>query len=149
MKKINKVIWLETFYIAAWTLIFSMLMQAVFLVIDWDYTVLLGNLLGAFAGVFNFFLLGVSVQKATASGDVKYAKGFMKLSQTGRMLFLLAIGVLGAVLSCFNLWATLISLFFPRIALLIRPLFFSREQKKALRAIRQGSSEEVDAIDEE
>ena len=52
MKKINKVIWLETFYIAAWTLIFSMLMQAVFLVIDWDYTVLLGNLLGAFAGVF-------------------------------------------------------------------------------------------------
>jgi len=148
MKKINKVVLTETLYIGLWTLIFSALMQAVFLIIKWDYTVLLGNILGAGAGVLNFFLLGLSVQKATASGDVKYAKNFMKLSQAGRMLFLLAVGILGATLDCFNLWSTLISLFFPRIALFLRPFFFTKEQKRALKAEKQ-AEKEGDVIEED
>lgn len=133
MKRVDKVVLQETLFVGAWTLILSLVMQAIFLIISWDYTVLFGNLLGAFAGIFNFFLLGLTIQRATKSGDVKYAKTLMKLSQAGRMILLLVVGVLGAVLSCFNIWAVLISLFFPRIAFLVRPLFYTREQKKALK----------------
>ena len=149
MKKIDKAILQETLYVSAWTLVLSLVMQAVFLLLRaWDYTVLLGNLLGALASVLNFFLLGLTVQKATRSGDVKYAKTVMKLSQAGRMIFLLVIGVLGATLFCFNIWATLISLFFPRISLLFRSLFLTKEQRQAL-ADKGESGKESDVIEEE
>ncbi len=148
MKRIDKVVWQETLFVGAWTLILSLVMQAIFLIISWDYTVLLGNLLGAFAGIFNFFLLGLTIQRATKSGDVKYAKNLMKLSRAGRMILLLAAGVLGAVLSCFNIWAVLISLFFPRIAFLVRPLFYTREQKTALKENKE-EGKESDVLEEE
>ena len=123
MKKIDATVLKETVYIAAWVLIFSALMQSVFLVIGkWDYTVLLGNLLSGCAVVLNFFLMAQTVCKAVEreAGD---AKNLMKLSQTYRFLFLVAVVVLGATLSCFNLWATAIPLLFPRIAIAFRPLF--------------------------
>ena len=65
MKKIDETVLKETKYIAAWIFIFSVLMQAVFLVIcEWNYTVLLGNILSAVFSVLNFFLMGLTVQKA-------------------------------------------------------------------------------------
>lgn len=148
MKRVDKVVLQETLFVGAWTLILSLVMQAIFLIISWDYTVLFGNLLGALAGIFNFFLLGLTIQRATKSGDVKYAKTLMKLSQAGRMILLLVVGVLGAVLSCFNIWAVLISLFFPRIAFLVRPLFYTREQKKALKE-KNEEGKDGDVLEEE
>ena len=148
MKRVDKVVLQETLFVGAWTLILSLVMQAIFLIISWDYTVLFGNLLGALAGIFNFFLLGLTIQRATKSGDVKYAKNLMKLSQAGRMILLLVVGVLGAVLSCFNIWAVLISLFFPRIAFLVRPLFYTREQKKALKEKKE-EGKDGDVLEEE
>ncbi|MBQ3589380.1 MAG: hypothetical protein II980_02915 [Clostridia bacterium] len=148
MKRVDKVVLQETLFVGAWTLILSLVMQAIFLIISWDYTVLFGNLLGALAGIFNFFLLGLTIQRATKSGDVKYAKTLMKLSQAGRMILLLVVGVLGAVLSCFNIWAVLISLFFPRIAFLVRPLFYTREQKKALKEKKE-EGKDGDVLEEE
>ena len=65
MKKIDPTVLKETKYIALWVLIFSALMQAVFLVLRaWDYTVLLGNLLGGGVAVLNFLLMGITVQNA-------------------------------------------------------------------------------------
>ena len=65
MKKIDPAILDGTKYIATWVLVFSILMESVFLVINqWNYTVLLGNLLGASVAVLNFFLMGLSVQSA-------------------------------------------------------------------------------------
>ena len=62
--KLDKVIKKETAFIALWVIIFSVMTQAVFLIIGkWDYTVLLGNVLSAGAGILNFFLMGISVQK--------------------------------------------------------------------------------------
>ena len=108
-------------------LIFSALMQAVFLIIGkWDYTVLLGNLLSAACGILNFLFLGMTVQKAITSNDEKYVKNLMRLSQALRLLFVLCVAVLGATIPCFNLWATLIPLFFTRIAITIRPFFNNR-----------------------
>ena len=57
-------------------------MQAVFLIIRmWDYTVILGNLLGAAVNVLNFFLMALTVQKAVEKEE-KEAKQTMKLSHS-------------------------------------------------------------------
>ncbi len=122
MFKLNDTVKKETAYIAAWILILSAVMQSVFLCIGkWDYTVLLGNILGGGAGVLNFLLLGVTVQKAVDK-DEKDAKTFMKASQSLRTLMLFVIAAIGAILNIFNTWAVLIPLLFPRIAIALSPL---------------------------
>ena len=149
MKKIDSVVRRETLFIAMWTLIFSVLMEAVFLIGGWfDYTVPLGNLLGATAAVLNFFLMGISVQiavekdrKANDYGNDtdeadensvgrvhKEAKQVMKISQMLRNFMLLGFCVVGAVVPCFNLVAVLVPLLFPRIAVMLRPMFLRREE---------------------
>jgi hypothetical protein len=94
----------------------------------WSYTVILGNLLSAVCGVLNFFFLGLTVQRAMESDDDKYKRNLMRLSKSLRMLFVFCVIVLGAVFreKVFNLWATLIPLFFPRIAIALRPFFNKR-----------------------
>lgn len=126
--KINKVILKETKFIGLWVLIFSGLMEAVFLVAGlWDYTVLLGNLLSGIMSIVNFLLLGLTVQKAVNSGDEKYAKNLMKMSQSLRFLMMGVVVGIGAIFDCFNLWATIIPVFFPRIALIIRGIILKKQ----------------------
>lgn len=129
MIKMDKTIKRETGYIAAATLILSVLMQAVFLVIGkWNYTVLFGNLLSWFAALGNFFFMGIGVQKAV-SLDEADAKKMMKLSQSLRTLALFAVVVIGVVLDCFNTFAVIIPVFFPRIAIMFRPVFKGLDEK--------------------
>ena len=121
--KIDKVVLQETAYIAVWTLILSAVMQAVFLVIGkWDYTVILGNLLGAAANLLNFFLMALTVQKALEKEE-KEAKQAMKLSHSMRMLMLFVMALLGILLPCFNTIASVIPFFFTRIAIMFRQFF--------------------------
>ena len=123
MKKIDETVLKETKYIAAWIFIFSVLMQAVFLVIsEWNYTVLLGNILSAVFSVLNFFLMGLTVQK-TLDKDEKEAKTLVKVSQLYRSLMILVVTVIGVALPCFNTVAVIVPVFFPRIAIAMRPLF--------------------------
>lgn len=132
MKKVDKTVLKETKYIAAFVLIFSVLMEAIFLIIGrWDYKVLLGNLLSGAAAVGNFFLMGLTVQVAVKKEE-KNAKNMMKLSQSGRMLLLFAAAAIGVLAPCFNTWTSIIPLFFPRIAIAFRPLFLKREQGKQI-----------------
>jgi len=121
--KTDNVVLRETVYIAVWTLILSALMQAVFLIIRmWDYTVILGNLLGAAVNVLNFFLMALTVQKAVEKEE-KEAKQTMKLSHSLRMLMLFIAALLGILLPCFNTAASIIPFFFKRIAIMFRELF--------------------------
>ncbi|MGN1317221.1 MAG: ATP synthase subunit I [Acutalibacteraceae bacterium] len=123
MKKIDSTVLKETAYIGAMVLIFSLALQSVFLIIGkWDYTVLLGNLLGFIAAVGNFFLMGLSVQ-ASLNKEEKDAKNFMKFSQSLRLLLLFVIAVVGYLVPVFNILAVLIPFLFPRIAVALRPLF--------------------------
>ncbi len=124
MKKIDPIVLKETKYIALWTFIFSVLLQAVFLVIGkWDHTVLLGNLLTGVAVVANFFVMAMDVVRAVEKEE-KEAKQTMKLSSSLRFLALGLVILIGALLpDCFNLWAVLLPLLFPRAAILIRPLW--------------------------
>lgn len=122
MKKIDAVVLKETRYIAFFVLLFSLCLQSVFLIIGkWDYTVLLGNLLGALSAVLNFLFMGITIQNAVEKEE-KEAKTAMKVSSTYRNLFILIITVIGIVLKCFNTVSVIVPLFFPRIAIAIKPL---------------------------
>lgn len=152
--KIDAVVLRETRFVAVWVLILSAVMEAVFLALGfWDYRVLLGNILGAIGAVLYFFLMGLTIQKAVErdrndptaiseqtvredgeASDIqepeglhKDARQLMAASQTLRMLMLIIIAVIGALLDCFNLVAVLIPFFFPRIAVMLRPIFMKHE----------------------
>ncbi len=120
MSKVDKTVLQETKFLGVWSLIFSMLMQAVFLVLrKWDYTVLLGNLWGVFVTLLNFFLLGLTVQIAVTKEE-KEARNVMKLSHTLRNLMVLVLAIVGVVLPWFSTLPMIIALFFPRVAMTIR-----------------------------
>ena len=123
MKKIDATVRKETLFIAAFTLIFSAVMELVFLLIGyWSYKVALGNLLGFTAAVLNFFLMGYTVQQAVLL-DEEGAKKKIRLSQSLRMLMLVGFAAAGCIFKCFNPIAVLLPLLFPRIAILFRSLF--------------------------
>ena len=106
----------STRYIALIVLIGSLLLQAVFLLIGkWDYTVLLGNLLGAATAILNFFIMAQTVAKVLNQGDKDEASKKTQLSRSMRMLMMALVCVIGAVAPCFNLYAVAIPLVFPSI----------------------------------
>lgn len=122
--KIDKTVIKETKYIASFVIIFSVLMQAVFLIISkWHYTVLLGNIYGAAITVGNFFAMGLFVQKAVMQEE-KDAKQTLKTSQSIRfsaLLLLTGVGV--AIFKNHYSWIGVVApLVFPSIAIFLRPL---------------------------
>lgn len=129
MKKVDKTVRRETIYIALFTLVLSLLLQSVFLIIGkWDYKVLCGNILSGSVSVLNFFLMGITVQKAVKKEE-KQASNTMKLSQALRNIMLFLTAVIGVTVPCFNIFSVIIPLFFPRIAVSFRPLFNKRIDK--------------------
>lgn len=131
MKKIDPTVRRETVYITVWVIIFSAVMEAVFLIGGWwNITVLFGNLLGGFCAVLNFFLMGLTVQNAL-SKEEKEAKDIVKLSQSLRMFMQLAFVAVGFLIpSVFNVIAVLIPLLFPRVAIMLRPFFNEQMEGK-------------------
>lgn len=120
--KVDATVKKETIYIASWCAVLSLLMQAVFLILKyWDYTVLLGNLWGYIGAVANFFLMGLTVQKAVTKTEEE-ARKLIKTSQTLRNMFILIIAVVGITVPFLNMWAAIIPLLFPRIAILFRSI---------------------------
>ncbi len=120
MKRIDSTVLKETKYIGLFTFILSVLLQSVFLIIGkWDYTVLLGNLLGGSAATLNFFLMGLTVQESLIKEE-KEAKNLIKLSQSGRLFMLFIFALIGYLLSIFNTIAVIIPYLFPRIAIMLR-----------------------------
>ena len=127
MKKIDAVVLKETCYIASITLILSILMQIIFLILSkWTYTHLLGNIWGAIGAILNFFLMGITVQKAVTKEE-NDAKKLIKASQSARLLGLLIIALVGHLIPFFNSWTVILPLLFPRIAVMLRP-FIIKDQ---------------------
>lgn len=123
MKKIDPAVINGTKYIGLWSLVFSVLMQAVFLILTkWDYTVLLGNLLGLTMATLNFFLMGLTVQSVLGKEE-KDARSALRVSQLYRNLLLVVTAVVGILVPCFHAVAVILPLFFPRVAILLRPFF--------------------------
>jgi len=127
MIKPEKAVIDTTRYIAVFTVILTALMHAVFLVIgQWSLTVLWGSLLGAATAILNFFLRGLTVQKAVTKEE-KEARDTIRLSYTLRTLMLVIVGVIGAVVPVFHVFAVLIPLLFPRIAIMFFPMIQKKE----------------------
>jgi len=130
MKKIESAVLRETGYVGCWVLILSILMQAVFLLIGkWDWTVLTGNLLGGFAALLNFFLMGLGVQQAAGKEDAKDVKRVVQVSYSLRMLLVGVFAVVGVVSPWFHSVAAVVPLLFPRIGVLFRPRFGGRDKE--------------------
>ena len=155
MFKVQPAVKKETFRIALGTLILSTVMVIVFVILGrFDYTVLLGALLGSFAAIFNFFLLGLSVQMAADkmngtrfpsyeeaeaelnegeelpvpdSAEMKQAKRIMQTSYSGRLFLLAIIGILGLTLPCFHAVATVVPFLFPRVIIFLYGLANKKE----------------------
>lgn len=127
LKKVDPIVLKETGYIAAMVFIFSFLLQSVFLIIGkWDYTIFAGNILSYSASVGNFFLMGISIQ-ASMTKEEKTAKNLMKLSRVLRLFMIFIIVLVAALLPFFNIIAVLIPLLFPRIAIVLRPVFMKKK----------------------
>ncbi len=129
MLKPQKAVIDNTKYIAVVTVILSVIMQAVFLILKkWDYTVLTGNILGAAAAVFNFFVMAMFIQSAVEK-QAKEAKNLLKLSQTVRYLFLIIIAVIGITVPVFNGITTVVSFLFAQLAVTLYPIFFRKKEE--------------------
>lgn len=132
----------ETLYIAAWVILLSLVMEAVFLLIgQWNPSVLLGNLGGAAAAVGNYFLLALTVSRAVSSGKPEEAARRVKATATLRLLG--CAGVCALMIGVFktNVYATVIPLLFPRIGLAFRPVIDRK------RSVPPPGAEEGDLID--
>ena len=123
LEKIDPIIRKNTAFMAAFVLVGTTLMEAVFLIIGkWDVTVLWGGLWGAFAAILNFFLMAMTVQKAVTK-EKKDAQSLMKVSQGLRMLLLIVLCAIGASVPAFNLIAVLIPLVFPSVGAKLYNMF--------------------------
>lgn len=123
MQKIDATVKKETYYIAIISFLLSVIMQSVFLIIGkWNYTVLTGNALGYFAAIFNFLLMGITVQSAL-NKEESDAKKLVKVSQGLRLFMLLIVALVGYIVPVFNTVALILPYLFPRIAVALRPVF--------------------------
>ena len=130
---------------------FTAVEQLVFMALRrWGLSVLLGAVLGGGAAVLNFLLLGLTVQRALETGDGEAGKQIMKLSRTLRMLGLLAVLALGVALDAFSTVAVLVSVFFPRLTLIVRGAVLARrgELAAAQSDIARTETEETQTEDE-
>ena len=153
--KVQPAVKAETKKMALGVGVLTVLMIAVFLIIrQFDYTVLLGAVLGACAAVGNFFLMALTVQKVTdsmpvlpkeependgeeaeaekeqpLSEDAARAGKKMQLSFLLRMLMLGGVAVLAVTVPVFHPWAALLPMLFPRIVIALRSLFENKQKE--------------------
>ena len=158
--KVQPAVKAETRKIAIGVCLLTVLMAAVFLILrQFDYTVLLGAILGSAAAIGNFFLMALTVQKVTEempalpkeeaaeiggeeeeeeavkkeaplSPEARQAGRKMQASYLLRMLMLLGIAAAGVAIPAFHPWATLIPMPFPRIVIALMS-FLGKNQKEA------------------
>ena len=130
--KIEPAVKLESKRIAIGVLAMSVIMEIVFVVLGrFDYTVLLGNLLGGGWAILNFFLMALAVQKSVKKELPQEAKLVLQNSYTKRLLFSVAILLIGIKVEYVNWISVVIPLIFPRITIAIikLPIFQRKEEE--------------------
>lgn len=102
-----------------------LIMLAVFGVVDligwisFDYTVILGGLVGTGIAVLNFVLMCLTVQAAAQIEDKKQMKGKLQLSYNGRMVLQAGWVVAAFLLPCFQPVAAALPLLFPSAVIIV------------------------------
>lgn len=105
----------ETKRIGVGTVIMLVVMLAVYAVLGkFTVGVLLGGLLGSAYAIFNFFMLGMTLQKAASMTDQQMAHMKVRSSYSTRMIGMLILAVVAFALPFVEGIPCLIALLFPR-----------------------------------
>ena len=101
------------------TVVLWVLFAALHLVgwVKFDYTVVLGSLIGAAVAIGNFAGICFVVQKIIDEPDEKRRKATLQLSYNSRMLLQALWVVVAIAAPCFQAFASILPLFFPRITI--------------------------------
>lgn len=110
----------ETKRIGVGTLIMLVVMLAVYAVLGkFTVGVLLGGLLGSAYAIFNFFMLGMTLQKAASMSDQQMAHMKVRSSYSTRMIGMLILAVVAFALPFVEGIPCLIALLFPRATIFV------------------------------
>lgn len=110
----------ETKRIGVGTVIMLVVMLAVYAVLGkFTVGVLLGGLLGSAYAIFNFFLLGMTLQKAASMSDQQMAHMKVRSSYSTRMIGMLVLAVVAFALPFVEGIPCLIALLFPRATIFV------------------------------
>lgn len=90
------------------------------------WKILLGGFGGGGVAVFNFFLMGLTVQKVASDTNQDRARNRMKLSYTYRYLMQIAWIVIAILVPCFNYVAGIVPLLFPSLGIKIASIIFKK-----------------------
>lgn len=128
--KIQEAVKKETIHIAFGTILLCAVMMVIFVLLGkFDEKVLFGTLLGGTFAVLNFFLLGITIQRATYIENHGRAKAMIQFSYSMRMLATMGIGLIGFMVPAFNWVAVLCPLLFPRITIFFMNLAKSKRKE--------------------
>lgn len=110
----------ETKRIGVGTVIMLVVMLAVYAVLGkFTVGVLLGGLLGSAYAIFNFFMLGMTLQKAASMSDQQMAHMKVRSSYSTRMIGMLVLAVVAFALPFVEGIPCLIALLFPRATIFV------------------------------
>lgn len=100
-----------------------------FFAFGFDYTLLTGGVWGNIAGVGNFWLMGITAEKAVRCSNAKSAQSYMNTMYCVRYLGLFLFMTAAAVLPFVSVVTASVPLFFPRIIITIKALWEERSRR--------------------
>ena len=114
--KIDGTVKKETAYVAVAEAVLIAVMLAVYLIISkFTLNVLFAALTSGAVAVLNFFVMGLTVQKAVTVDDDSDRRKLIRASQLVRLLVMGVVVIVCAVFPKFDIFALFIPLFFPRL----------------------------------
>lgn len=114
--KIDGTVKKETAYVAIAEAVLIAVMLAVYLIISkFTLNVLFAALTSGAVAVLNFFVMGLTVQKAVTVDDDSDRRKLIRASQLVRLLVIGVVVIVCAVFPKFDIFALFIPLFFPRL----------------------------------
>lgn len=114
--KIDGTVKKETAYVAIAEAVLIAVMLAVYLIISkFTLNVLFAALTSGAVAVLNFFVMGLTVQKAVTVDDDSDRRKLIRASQLVRLLVMGVVVIVCAVFPKFDIFALFIPLFFPRL----------------------------------
>ena len=115
----------ETIKVTIYTIVGVILMWVLLAVLHptnpekilFDYTAILGGIVGGAVAIVNFILMGLSVQNIAATEDEDFAKKKMKTSYTQRMALQMIWIIIAIAAPCFYFVAGILPLLFPSLGI--------------------------------
>ena len=115
----------ETIKVTIYTIVGVILMWVLLAVLHptnpekilFDYTAILGGIVGGAVAIVNFILMGLSVQNIAATEDKDFAKKKMKTSYTQRMALQMIWIIIAIAAPCFYFVAGILPLLFPSLGI--------------------------------